>query len=318
MLCLDMLSLSAPFEKVIRSLTEDLINVNSMGQIQERFSRQIEKVGYHSFVYVRPPKQNEEARRFLRWSTWPSRMKKEWIDNRQIYNDPTVKFISSRSRPWFSHEILARMPNNKQMLDIIELRRYFDVPDFFCSKVSDFGGGKSYVIVEGRNIRQDETTRSFLWLASQQLDAAISHLVRSLAGVNKYDVTLREIDVVNDVLNGLEPVQGAKRMDVPIEQYRDHMRFVCEKCDVNSIKDAAQILDFGSSQHLNQSFKNLLTDREKYCLRLASFGMTDHKIAENLKLSHRTVSVHIANGLRKLGAKTRSHGVRIALQNDLI
>ncbi|WP_162794752.1 helix-turn-helix transcriptional regulator [Nonomuraea lactucae] len=48
-----------------------------------------------------------------------------------------------------------------------------------------------------------------------------------------------------------------------------------------------------------------LSPREEQVVRLAADGLTNREIAENLVLSPRTVEVHVANALRKLGLTSR-------------
>ncbi|WP_308250694.1 helix-turn-helix transcriptional regulator [Nonomuraea rhizosphaerae] len=48
-----------------------------------------------------------------------------------------------------------------------------------------------------------------------------------------------------------------------------------------------------------------LSPREEQVIRLAAGGLTNRKIAEHLWLSPRTVEVHVANALRKLGLTSR-------------
>lgn len=49
-----------------------------------------------------------------------------------------------------------------------------------------------------------------------------------------------------------------------------------------------------------------LTNRERQCLQLATLGKRDAYIAKKLRISERTVLMHLANAARKLGAKNRS------------
>ena len=60
---------------------------------------------------------------------------------------------------------------------------------------------------------------------------------------------------------------------------------------------------------------SVLTKREREVLTLVALGNTGVEIASQLFLSPTTVATHVANGLVKLGARNRAHGIAIALQN---
>jgi len=63
----------------------------------------------------------------------------------------------------------------------------------------------------------------------------------------------------------------------------------------------------------------LLTDRERECLRWVSIGKTDWEIGEILTLSQNTVHFHIENAKRKLNVQTRTQAVVQAfLQNQIL
>lgn len=313
-----MFLLRQPYDNVIRSLSEEMVASNSMHEIEQRFLRQIEKLGYSSFVYIRPPNNKDDCRSFLRWSTWPQAMKKDWIDNGRTYRDPTVAFMAQSSRSWFSSEIEERIGDNVDQAEIQAVRRSFAVPDYFCVKVSDGFNGGSYVVIEGDGPQRDEIARSFLWLAAMHLELSVRNFIERRAGANGFGLSLREIQVVCDVDASLSEQDSAGRMALPIEQYREHVRFACEKTGVDCINQAAEALRYDRSRDYDCGEVTPLSDRERRCLDLASYGMTDAQISHHLSISRRTVSVHIASAIRKLGAKNRPHAVRLALQSGVI
>lgn len=53
-------------------------------------------------------------------------------------------------------------------------------------------------------------------------------------------------------------------------------------------------------------------------LQLASLGHTDRKIAQHLKISHKTVNKHIASSLVKLHATSRTQAVAEAMRLGLL
>jgi two-component system, NarL family, response regulator DesR len=61
-----------------------------------------------------------------------------------------------------------------------------------------------------------------------------------------------------------------------------------------------------------------LTDRERQVLRLLSDGSSYAEIGGQLFLSPDTVRAHAQRAMTKLGARTRTHAVAVALREDLI
>ena len=61
-----------------------------------------------------------------------------------------------------------------------------------------------------------------------------------------------------------------------------------------------------------------LTPRERDALSWLAEGYRVDRIAEKMGLSNRTVEVHLANGRRRLGAKTREQALAIALSAGLL
>lgn len=61
-----------------------------------------------------------------------------------------------------------------------------------------------------------------------------------------------------------------------------------------------------------------LTDREREVLGCVANGMSNRRIGERLSISPRTVEIHRANMLNKLGANHTSEAIRIAIEAELI
>jgi DNA-binding NarL/FixJ family response regulator len=61
-----------------------------------------------------------------------------------------------------------------------------------------------------------------------------------------------------------------------------------------------------------------LTRREREVLGLLADGLAVRDIAQRLVLSPKTVGAHMENILRKLGVRSRTHAVAIALRHDLL
>ena len=61
-----------------------------------------------------------------------------------------------------------------------------------------------------------------------------------------------------------------------------------------------------------------LTDRELAVVRLVVEGMTNRAIAAELHLSTSTVQAHVASGMRKLGARSRTQLAVRALRASIV
>ena len=64
--------------------------------------------------------------------------------------------------------------------------------------------------------------------------------------------------------------------------------------------------------------RGVLSKREAEVLELLAQGLTGEEIANRLVLSAETVRTHVRNGMRRLGAHTRSHAVAMALSSGEI
>jgi DNA-binding NarL/FixJ family response regulator len=69
----------------------------------------------------------------------------------------------------------------------------------------------------------------------------------------------------------------------------------------------------GKSASKGAHSPNELSDREQEVLRMIAWGYSNKEIAARLELSVKTVEVHKANGMRKLGMKSRIDIVRYAI-----
>ncbi len=61
-----------------------------------------------------------------------------------------------------------------------------------------------------------------------------------------------------------------------------------------------------------------LTEREREVLDCVASGLSNRKIGEKLEISPRTVEIHRANMLTKLGANHTSEAIRIAIEAELV
>lgn len=68
----------------------------------------------------------------------------------------------------------------------------------------------------------------------------------------------------------------------------------------------------------SQRYQNVLTEREKECLRWAARGKTSWEISIILNISERTVGFHLDNAKKKLDSSTRTATVSKALIHSLL
>ena len=80
--------------------------------------------------------------------------------------------------------------------------------------------------------------------------------------------------------------------------------------------DAAQVLIRAAQQPASPAAD--FTGRERDVLELMVEGMSNAEIAEALVLSTATVKFHVSNVLSKLGVRSRTEAVALALQEDLL
>jgi len=61
-----------------------------------------------------------------------------------------------------------------------------------------------------------------------------------------------------------------------------------------------------------------LSGRERQCLALVAEGLSSKDIGKRLRLSPRTVELHVARAMKRLGAVNRSHAVALALRQNML
>lgn len=71
-------------------------------------------------------------------------------------------------------------------------------------------------------------------------------------------------------------------------------------------------------RHERQGCGIRLTRRERECLRYAAEGLTAKEIAERLRRSVPTATLHLKSAARKLGARNRLHAVTLAMHYRLL
>src|SRR5687768_10646755 len=90
-------------------------------------------------------------------------------------------------------------------------------------------------------------------------------------------------------------------------------RFMSRKLDQRRINRVIERL--GTD---NESVSERLTSREQEVLQMAAEGLTSSHIGNLLSISPRTVEMHRANLMRKLGLRSQADLVRFAIRNRIV
>ena len=84
-----------------------------------------------------------------------------------------------------------------------------------------------------------------------------------------------------------------------------------------SSESVETLLEKAQSSRVEDVYETLTT-REREVFQLAAEGLNDIAIADRLFISARTVEIHRANLLRKIGLRTQTDLVRFALRRDML
>jgi two-component system, NarL family, response regulator LiaR len=144
---------------------------------------------------------------------------------------------------------------------------------------------------------------------------AIGHMKARFPGVNI--VALTSFDDEAFAQRALEAgAIGYLFKDVEEDELMSAIRFASEGRGV--IAPEAMRALIARSLNEPDEYAVELTEREQATLELVAKGLTNPQIADRLMISVSTVNFHVHNVLGKLGAKTRTEAVAIALGEGLI
>jgi NarL family two-component system response regulator LiaR len=144
---------------------------------------------------------------------------------------------------------------------------------------------------------------------------AIGHMKARFPGVNI--VALTSFDDEAFAQRALEAgAIGYLFKDVEEDELMSAIRFASEGRGV--IAPEAMRALIARSLNEPDEYAVELTEREQATLELVAKGLTNPQIADRLMISVSTVNFHVHNVLGKLGAKTRTEAVVIALGEGLI
>jgi DNA-binding NarL/FixJ family response regulator len=115
-------------------------------------------------------------------------------------------------------------------------------------------------------------------------------------------------------------IQGYMLKDAHQDELIEGLRQIAAGGAALPPKIASKVMRSYASEPASTDPRQLwdLTMRELEILELLYQGMKNTEISEKLSISPRTVETHVSNIISKLGARTRTDAVRIALDRDLI
>ncbi len=147
------------------------------------------------------------------------------------------------------------------------------------------------------------------------------------------------LEVVGEATNGREAVEKAKTLyddeeivarcldmgaagyvlkDGPSAELVTAIEAVWRGNKYLSPRALTRVADYRAKGSRVKTRYELLTDREREVLKLLADGLSIKEIAVRLELSVKTVDVHKANLMRKIGIHDRSALVKYAIQRKLI
>jgi DNA-binding CsgD family transcriptional regulator/tetratricopeptide (TPR) repeat protein len=158
--------------------------------------------------------------------------------------------------------------------------------------------------------------RSWLSRCVTQWDALGNELEAARARIALLEATVAEGDTANAGELGNQLLSQMRQSFFPLE--RKLVRRMLRKAGIRTKPELADgpSARTGSAHGIPPELeKALLTTREHMVLREVAQGCTNREIAKALRISEKTVSVHVSHILAKLGCRTRTQAARHATQN---
>jgi DNA-binding NarL/FixJ family response regulator len=109
---------------------------------------------------------------------------------------------------------------------------------------------------------------------------------------------------------------GVAHLVQAVHEVRAGRRYLSPSLSERALE--AYILYVEQVKNSSQKPVETLTPREREVLHLAAQGYTNAEIAAHLVISPRTVEVHRANMMRKLGLRTQADLIRFAIQQGVL
>lgn len=165
-----------------------------------------------------------------------------------------------------------------------------------------------------------------------------SRSAERLTGEKREDLTDREKEVLRFIADGCTNKQIALKLQIGVKTIDTHRRQIMDKVGVRSVAGLTKFalrtglttLDIGeefcgsnskvvskSKGSLSNTDEEELTQREREVLQLIAEGNRNKQIAEELKLSARTVESHRTKIINKLGVRTIAGLTKYAIREGL-
>lgn len=132
----------------------------------------------------------------------------------------------------------------------------------------------------------------------------------------------RELQVLSEVARGKSNQEIGKILGLSPLTIKSHVRRIFKKTGTS---DRQNLVSWGYRQGYLQRLRKEereitepLTDRERECVVLVIFGLSNKQIAKRIFLSEDTVKTHLRKAFKKTGAMSRAHIITLAWQHELI
>lgn len=156
-------------------------------------------------------------------------------------------------------------------------------------------------------VGEPPTTRG---IAVADYDSGL-HLIESRAPWRDRVVILTDKDSEVSICRALEQgVRGYLLLGCPLAELMNGIRTVCD--------GGVAVGPLVASRIAGRMEQRELSKREVEILEQVMFGLSNKRIATELRLSEGTVKTHVKSILRKLGALSRTHAVAIARHRGLL
>jgi DNA-binding NarL/FixJ family response regulator len=144
---------------------------------------------------------------------------------------------------------------------------------------------------------------------SRQLSPQTRVIILSMHGDEAYVLQALKCGAMGYVLKGAEPGD----LILGVREVIAGRRFLSAPLSERAIEVYIQ-----RGRESEQDPHEMLTTREREVLQLAAQGLTNHAIAATLSISPRTVEIHRANMMHKLGLRHQADLVRYAMRRGIL
>lgn len=146
--------------------------------------------------------------------------------------------------------------------------------------------------------------------AARQFSLALDHLAELVVPYERAETQVR--CAVALAATG----QGPAAVERLLAAYRTARKLRARPLTTAAASQLAALSE--TAEHRASRGEHSLTRRERQVMSLVSSGRSNREIARQLFLSPRTVEMHVSNSLQKLGCKSRTEAVAMALRLGLV